>query len=258
MDKKQALDSLKRAKGALLDWDGCVAFGNQPSPAAIEFISEWTSRVAIVSNNSTLLPEDLVRALRNADVHIPASRIILAGVEAVKRAKNARAARVLMLADARMKAFARNLELRLVKDDADVVILLRDTRINYARLEAACNCVRRGAKLIVANPDKSHPGLKGRLIPETGALLEAILACVGQRDVDYEVIGKPNARLFLSACQSLSLPPADVVMIGDNPDTDIAGSRACGIPGVLIGPHAEVAFEDLLTPPRLQARVGTS
>jgi ribonucleotide monophosphatase NagD (HAD superfamily) len=35
-------------------------------------------------------------------------------------------------------------------------------------------------------------------------------------------------------------------MIGDNPDTDIAGARAYGLASILIGAQSGIQFEDLL------------
>ncbi len=240
-----AREALKRAKVVLLDWDGCVAFENRPAPDAMRLIAEWRDRVAIVSNNSTNYPEEFAQILARAGMEVPAHRIILAGVEAIKRTLELNAERVLFLGDNRMKAFGRNCGLNLVRDEAGLVLLLRDTRISYARLERAVNCLRRGAKLVVSNPDTTHPGRHGRLVPETGAILAALRACVAGREFELEMIGKPGDRLFARACQILGARPDEAVMIGDSPSTDAAGAGALGIPHILIG-GTGVEFADLL------------
>ncbi|MFJ6466212.1 HAD family hydrolase [Streptomyces sp. NPDC091387] len=43
---------------------------------------------------------------------------------------------------------------------------------------------------------------------------------------------KPDARAFLASCEALSLPPADVVYVGDEPDIDAAGATAAGLRGI--------------------------
>ncbi len=239
--------AVAQAEAVLLDWDGCVALGNRPQPAALELLVQHRGRVAIVSNNSSNLPEDFAAILAQAGVDLPPARILLAGVEALIRAAEMDSKRVLVLGDGRMRAHARRLGLSLVREDADLVVLLRDTRFSYARLEAAANSLKDGARLVVANPDLTHPGLYGRLTPETGALLAALTACLPAAP-PMEVIGKPAPRLFQRAVETLGVDPARTVMIGDNPATDIAGALAFGLQGVWIGPAAGLELRDLVDP----------
>jgi 4-nitrophenyl phosphatase len=242
-DARQALAS---SRGILLDWDGCVALGNRPIGAAVRLIAAHRDRVAIVSNNSTHLPAEFVATLAAAGVHLPPDRVILAGDEALRRATDIGAAKVLVLGEGRMKAQGRKLGLNLVQDDADLVVLLRDTRFSYAKLERAVNCLSKGARLIVANPDETHPGPQGRIVPETGSLLAAILACLDLGAFEMEVVGKPAPSLFRSACKVLGVAPEDAVMVGDNPATDIAGAEALGLRGILVGAHGSLSIADLI------------
>jgi 4-nitrophenyl phosphatase len=129
---------------------------------------------------------------------------------------------------------AKALGLELVREKPEIVVLLRDTRFTYRKLERAANAVVRGAALIVANPDDAHPGRGGALVPETGALLAALAACVDLASVGVEMIGKPAAPLFLKACAALNIAPVEALMIGDNPATDVAGARALGMAALRI------------------------
>ncbi len=241
-DADAARALLAHADAVLVDWDGCIAIGNKPQTAAVRFLQKYQQRIAIVSNNSTNLPEDFVITLRAAKVSLSGDRIVLAGVEALHRAAELNDARVLILGESRMKAYARQIGIHIVNDGADTVVLMRDTRFSYAKLERATNCLRAGARLIVSNPDRSHPGKNGKLVPETGALLAALLASCGCTP-DVEIIGKPEPRLFERARQSLDAGVARTIMIGDNPATDVAGATALGLQSILIGP---VQFEALL------------
>lgn len=240
-----ARERLSQAQGVLLDWDGCIAFDNRPDPRALRFLADWHDRVVIVSNNSTNLPEDFAQILAREGVAIAPERILLAGVEAMKHAQETGPARTLLLGDPRMKAFGRRIGLELVRHDAELVLLLRDTRLNYSRLERAANSLRQGARLIVSNPDRTHRGRGGRLVPETGALLAALLASAGDSTIPAEVIGKPHGRLLAKACALLNIAPGQAVMIGDNPETDGAGADRFGMPHILVGGESGVAFDDL-------------
>jgi ribonucleotide monophosphatase NagD (HAD superfamily) len=125
-----------------------------------------------------------------------------------------------------LMSYARYLGLRLTTQEPDIVLLARDRRFNYAKLMGAANAIRGGAELVVANPDLTHPGIAGRIVPETGSLLQAILACTGP--LPYRVIGKPEAELFRRALARCGATSA--IVIGDNPATDGAGADRLGLP----------------------------
>lgn len=243
----EARAAVASARGLLLDWDGCVAFGERLEPAALELIDSHRDRVAIVSNNTTHLPEHFSECLAREGIALPPERVVLAGAEALKRAARRGAPRTLLVGSARMKVEARRLGVNLVGEEADLVVLLRDNRFSYRKLERAANAIKEGAALIVGNPDLTHPGRGGRLVPETGALLAAVEACLAAHDVAAaEVVGKPESALFEIGCRALGVPPAEAVMIGDNPATDMAGALALGMAGVLVGPRSGLSLADLV------------
>lgn len=233
------------ARGFLVDWDGCCAIDNQLTPWAAAFLRTHQARTAIVSNNSSNTIDDFLVVLRKSGVQMYRNQIVLAGVEAIDRASMAGQVEVMVLGDPRMRAVARNLGVRLNRDEADIVVLLRDTRFSYSRLERAANALRKGARLILSNPDLTHPGGDGWIKPETGALLAALGSCVDLDKVDVDVVGKPSPALYLKACDALELGPEDVIMLGDNPATDLAGAQALGIRSLLTRADAPEVFETL-------------
>ena len=83
-------------------------------------------------------------------------------------------------------------------------------------------------------------------MPETGALLAALTACVGAGTFELDMVGKPGPHLFARACRALGARPEAAVMIGDNPATDAAGAEAFGLSSILIGARSALSFEDLL------------
>jgi len=237
---------LSAAKGILLDWDGCIAVGNRVLPTARKLIARHAGRVAIVSNNSTHLPCDLEGILAQQGVWVPRERIFLAGTEAIRFAAASGYGRIMLFSSERMEDFARELGLDLVHDDPELVLLMRDVDFNYGKLELAINTLRSGAELMVANADMTHPGPMDRLVPETGALLAAVLAGCGDLDLSPRMIGKPDPLLFLNACRQLGVGPHEAVMIGDNPDTDALGARNAGIRSILVGNKSPLSLEDLV------------
>lgn len=232
-----ARDALRRADGVLVDWDGTCAVNNRLLHRVGVTLSVYQEKLTVVSNNSSHLPNDFVRWCADGGLALKPRQIVLAGVKALNRAASLsdKNTRTLVLGDPRMRAYGKKMGLNQVREEADIVVLLRDVRFSYSRLERAANALLDGAKLIVANPDATHPGRDGLVVPETGALLAALAACVDLRQIDMEVIGKPQPTLFEEALATLGVPAERAVMIGDNPDTDMKGAMALGIPGIWVG-----------------------
>jgi 4-nitrophenyl phosphatase len=237
---------LADAEGFLLDWDGCCAVDNRLVPSAVQFLKAMRTRTVIVSNNSSNTAQDFQRILHTAGVEMRPEQIILAGVEALNRAAEIGSPFTWVLSDPRMRILARRLGLCLEAHAPDLIVLLRDTRFSYPRLEKVINALAGGARLIVSNLDVTHPGRAGRIRPETGALLAAVRACVEVPETQMEIIGKPNPALFLKGCTVLGRDPSSLTMIGDNRATDIAGAQALGMGAWLVAPTPEQFFEALV------------
>lgn len=220
----------------ILDLDGTLLRGGFATEGARDFLNLIKERFVLVSNNSRETSRSLSSKLRRVGFDIPADRILLAGEEAVGFvASRYPGARCLIAASPTLRHWARNSGLVPVSEEADIVILGRDTRWNYAKLALLANEVRRGAVLIAANSDLTHPGSDGMVVPETGALLAAVEAAAGIAAT--HIIGKPGALLFAAALERLGSSYDDTIVIGDNPLTDRAGARALGMRSLIV--HAD-------------------
>lgn len=118
---------------------------------------------------------------------------------------------------------------------ADVVVVGEGPGLDYETMTTAINLViQHGARLVCTNPDHSVDAtVDGRhqVLPGGGALVAPIAVATG---VQPTFIGKPNALLYEMAMARLGVVPTDCVMIGDRPDTDIAGAKALGMRTALI------------------------
>ena len=224
-------------RAVLCDLDGCLVSGARPLPGAVEFAHEVGDRLHIVSNNSTDTPTTLSRRLAAMGIVVPEARITLAGSVAVKSiARQIPGGRVALFGSAPIRRHARGLGLLIDLEVPDVVLLTRDPRFSYASLQTIVNLSARGVRLVVSNLDDSHPGPDGTPVPETGALLKAVVACLPK--LRYETIGKPAAPLFESALSKAGVTTDDAIFIGDNPETDGAGAAKIGLPLRLVAPGA--------------------
>lgn len=220
----------------ILDLDGTLLRSGQATEGAQSFLRAVEGRFALVSNNSRETGRSLSSKLRRVSLDIPAECIVLAGEETMDFvAREYPGARCLVAASPVLRHCARRHGLVPVSENADVVVLGRDTHWSYAKLTLLANEMRRGAVLVAVNPDLTHPGNDGLVVPETGSLLAAVEAAAGVAAT--HVIGKPAAALFLAALERLGSTRRDTIVIGDNPLTDRAGARALGLRSLIV--HAD-------------------
>lgn len=222
------MESLQDIRGCLVDLDGTLVRARQVLQGAGAFLDRLEGRFVIVSNDAEHTPLELSRGLKRLGLRVGQHQIVLAGATALDDiARQRPGARIMMMASKSLLAHARGLGLMPVQARPDLVFLGRDRQFSYERLALAANAVRGGAELVAANPDLVHPGENGEVVPETGALLAALLACIGP--VPHRIVGKPEPALFEAGLRLLGLPKSAVMMVGDNPATDGEGARRFGL-----------------------------
>lgn len=111
-------------------------------------------------------------------------------------------------------------------EQADIVVIGRDTGFTFDKLQQLVNEVESGVTLLATNPDLYHPGPGGTRIPETGALVRAVEAITGQSVMS---IGKPGPYLFHYGMKKYGVDASQCTMIGDNLETDITGGARAGM-----------------------------
>ncbi len=220
----------------LLDLDGCVWFGDQLADGAIELVAALRvsgRTVGFLTNTSN----------HNA-LHVAAKLVSLgieATVEDVMMPVDSLAEHPMMRdrprvwffgpADIR-EAVAALAPLAETPEEADLVVLGRDTKLTYADLADALHVLVRGGGLLAFNVDPRVPVEGGRMLPGTGAVAAALSYASG---VQPEVVGKPAPVFFEAAMKRFGTTPERAVMIGDTLDSDIAGGASVGMRTVLVG-----------------------
>jgi len=228
----------------VIDLDGTLVSGNHVMAGAKDLLDYAADRYAIVSNNSRDTATTLARKLARLGLRVKPERIVLAGEQAARLvAQRYPQARVRVVASPALARFAASLGCNVVEHEPDVILLGRDVNFGYMRLKSVANQLRRGAKLMVANPDLNHPSADGGVTPETGSLMHAVVACAGVEPTC--VVGKPEPLLFRQALQRLGTDAADTLVIGDNPLTDGAGARQLAMRCLLVGSHVDAHVASL-------------
>ncbi|ASR91219.1 HAD-IIA family hydrolase [Alcaligenes aquatilis] len=235
---------LSQSLGLILDLDGTLIRGDEVLPGAKELLHYWEGRYIVVSNNSTHTAQTLAPQLQALGLPVPPANLVLAGEQAIHHIACRYPHNPLMLcASQALRALAMELGLTLVERNADIVLLTRDRHFSYDTLQQVIRELSQGATLLVSNADLTHPGPQGLLTPETGALLQAVLACIP--GAQAEILGKPQSMLFREGLQRLGLHNEHVTVIGDNAATDALGAVSLGLGYLLVGPSSQADAPDV-------------
>jgi HAD superfamily hydrolase (TIGR01458 family) len=85
----------------------------------------------------------------------------------------------------------------------------------------------------------------GRLVLDVGAFVAALEYAAGR---EATLVGKPSRAMFEAAVRDMGLALPEVAMVGDDLETDVMGSRALGMPAILVrtgrGRSAELASSE--------------
>jgi len=219
-------------RAVLLDMDGVLFHGESPLPGAAELLSALSGTPHLfLTNNPILSPAAVLAKFARIGLPVPALEQILtsAAATAAWLAAERPGFRYFAIgADGLHQALAEVGQAD--PDHAEYVVVGEGAGLDYASLTTGINLVlKQGARLVVTNPDHTVDAVvdgRHRVLPGGGALVAPFAVATGQAPV---VIGKPEPLLYRMALQRLGADAAGTVMLGDRPDTDIAGAARLGM-----------------------------
>ena len=233
----------------IFDLDGVVYRGSEPVPGApelVEFLHGHGVAVRFATNNSMSTRLAYVDRLAEMGIRTAVEEIVTstsATVEHLRRhAPDVRTVLAIgaegMEAELREAGFEVTTAAAAVGGDPggplerayDAVIVGLDPAVDYARLSIAMAAVAGGARLIATNADARYPTPAG-FLPGAGAIVAALATATG---VTPEVIGKPAPAMFISILEAAGMAPLESVVVGDNPDADVAGAHRAGCSAILV------------------------
>lgn len=236
---------------ALVDLDGVAYRGPEPIDHAAS--SLMTARaggmqLVFVTNNASREPESVAEQLTGLGIPTRANEVMTAAqaAAAVLVGRLEAGARVLVVGGAGLLTAVREAGFTVVTsaDDAPVAVVQGFApELGWRELAEAAYAVQRGAWHVVSNLDLTLPNERG-LAPGNGALVAAVRAATGIMPVSA---GKPEpTMLALGAERAGASRP---LVIGDRLDTDLAGARAAGYPGLHVFTGVSSARDAVLAVP---------
>ncbi|MBI4609698.1 MAG: HAD-IIA family hydrolase [Candidatus Rokubacteria bacterium] len=223
-------------QGWLFDLDGTIYRGEGLIPGAAEVIAALRGdrrRVVFLSNKPIQTREEYALKLTRLGIPTAAHEVINSSLVLARYLRrHDPGASCFVIGEPPLVAELQAHGLT-VRDAPDVswVVIAFDRTFTYAKLNTALQAVRRGARLIATNPDRTCPTEAGE-IPDCAGMIAAVEAVTGKR-VEV-IVGKPSPIILEVALEALGLPAGACVMVGDRIETDIVMGKKLGLGTILV------------------------
>jgi HAD superfamily hydrolase (TIGR01458 family) len=222
----------------LLDLDGVVYVGEQPVPGAAAAV-DWLAREGIpycfLTNTTSRPRQAIVDKLAGLGISASADRLLTPAVAAVAWLRHHNVTRPAVFApDATAAEFA---ELDPLPDGVEhgagaVVIGDLGDGWDFPTLNRALRLLMSDAAVpLVALGMTRYWRAEDGLRLDAGAFVRALEYAADRTAV---VVGKPDPAFYGSAVEALGVEADQVLMIGDDIHTDVAGAQRAGLTGVLV------------------------
>ncbi|MBM7700261.1 TIGR01457 family HAD-type hydrolase [Kurthia huakuii] len=212
---------MKTYEAYCFDLDGTVYRGAAAIPEAVAFIHHLQAQGIepfYVTNNAKYTQAAIQQKLAVMNLVVPAERIMTSSIATAKYiAKHYPNQTVKVLGQQGLQQAIAAENIRVVSEQPDIVAQGLTVNISYEALEDICYDIQNGAKHIATNGDLKLPNEHG-FAPGNGSFVQLVQNVTG---VEPLYIGKPAPHMLEIIRDSFGFTKADMLMIGDNYDTDI-------------------------------------
>lgn len=250
--------------GIVCDMDGVLWLGNEEISQSIDALNVLKlsgKSIVFVTNNSAKTKLDIQNKLQSLGYEASLKDIITSSsvtAEYLRKELPVKSAlslptKVYMIGNPALEEelTAVGFEVLQVKDDeppgmhedeysevskfdtskVEAVVVGIDYDFNYRKLAMGSMYLGRESLFVATNPDVANRVSSGALLPETGALINALESVSGRVAT---ICGKPSEIIVDHVLALLKCDPSRVIMVGDRLDTDIAFANKAGVASCLV------------------------
>jgi len=218
----------------LLDLDGTVFRGHEPTEGAVDTLAQITARTLYVTNNASRRPADVAVHLNELGFATAVADDVVTSAQSAAHllaGQLPKGAKVLVIgtdALAEEIGIVGLVPVRRFDDGPVAVVQGHSTQTGWADLAEAALTIRAGGLWVASNVDKTLPSERG-LLPGNGSMVQALCTATDTRP---QVAGKPQPTLMHDALARGDFQTP--LVVGDRLDTDIAGARAAQLPSLMV------------------------
>lgn len=220
-------------KGVLFDLDGTIYENGRLIDGAretLEFCRQqrWPYRFV---TNTTRKPSAIVaEMLHSLGVDVDAEWIFTPAAAARSRLAGRKISRCHFLLKKSLMADFQGIE---PVDEAPQAVVIGDlgNEFSYGCLNRAFRFLLDPGCAFLALADNRYFRQNGELSLDVGAFVAALEYATGRH---RELVGKPSQSFYQMAVESMRVPVSEVLMIGDDLESDVLGAKRAGLRGVLV------------------------
>jgi len=214
-------------KGLLIDIGGVLYNGDKVIDGAIEAVNELKKefKIRFLSNSSRNTPKNIFIKLQKFGFDVEKDEIFTA-LSAAKRFLEFNSSTAYIIATDEAKTYFEDL-----KGDLNYVLVCDAYKnFTYDALNEGFRLLEDGKGFIATNKNRYFKD-GDRLSLDAGGFVKCLEYASGK---SAKILGKPNCEFFSLAIKDMGLDKSEVLMVGDDIESDILGAKACMIKTVMV------------------------
>ncbi|HSR10100.1 MAG TPA: HAD-IIA family hydrolase [Thermodesulfobacteriota bacterium] len=223
--------------GYIFDLDGTIYLGERLIPGAHETIGKLKSlrkKIVYLSNKPLQTREDYAAKLTRLGIPTEPEEVINSSLVMARwLSAQAPQAFIYVIGEPPLIDEMTRAGFRITEKAGEVqyVIASFDRTFDYRKLNIALQAIKKGARFVATNPDRTCP-VEGGEIPDCAAMIGAVEGTTG---VKVEaIVGKPSHIMIRVAVDMMALKPGECLLAGDRLETDMVMGKRAGMATALV------------------------
>jgi len=223
-------------KGILSDIDGTLYFKGAPVSGAVEAVEMLRDKgieLLFFTNTDSKTPKNVYKSLIEYGFKVKEDDIFTPIIALKEFLKDKPTANLYLVTTEEVKGEFQEFHHVRGTEIPDYVIV-GDFRDNWDvnRLNKAFRYViKHKAILLGTQGNKYYLDVNGEPVIDTGSFVHMI---ANAANVNPKIFGKPSKEYFHQALKKLNLPPENIIVVGDDIETDILGAQNANLRGILV------------------------
>ncbi len=221
-----------RAQAVLLDLEGVLYQDDAPVGGASETLTALHDagiQIRYLTNTTTRCRKRIVERMSGFGFSVTEYEVFSPAIAARRYLESEHLSSVYLATEPGLSTDFDGVTLNDYAPDAVIMGDLH-VRFDWSLLDRLFTMVQAGARLIALHKNR-YCRRDGRIALDLGPFVAAVEYATG---VDAVVMGKPEAGFFRMALKDMNMDSDDVIMVGDDPFSDIGGARDSGIRAVQV------------------------
>lgn len=217
-------------RGVLLDLSGVLYVGNKALPGANKALDKLTESglpVRYITNTTRKTSRVILDQLSAMDFVIKPDELFTAPIAARTYLERESLRPYLLIHPDLEEEFS---DMNFQENVNAVLVGDAGKGFTYEKMNTAFRLIMDGARFLALGVNR-YFSEGDSLSLDVGPFVRALEYASG---IDAKVLGKPSADFYMSAVESIGCDPSEVIMVGDDVESDVNGALQAGLQAILV------------------------